>query len=141
MPKPPLPTPFPPETHALERRITDLASLLAVERTSREHVEEAADRILAIARDHAARAGASELRRLLATSAVVDMELKLAAATPRRTPLPAVPPPAALPAALVLRAATSGRRALTVLPPRAAGRRERLRAGWRRLRRLLPLVL
>ena len=126
---------------ALERRVTDLASLLAVERTSREHVEESADRILAVARDHAARASASELRRLLATSAVVDMKLALAAATRRRAPLPPVPRAVTLPPALVLRAATSGRRTLTVLPPRAAGRRERLRAGWRRLRRLFSPML
>jgi methionine biosynthesis protein MetW len=128
------------EPNALLRRATDLESLLAVERTSREHVEESADRILAVAREREARASASELRRLLAYSAVVDMELRLAATVRRRIPLPAVPPPTAMPPALVLRAATVGRRSLTVLPPRP-GRRERLRARWRRLRRLLPLVL
>ena len=126
---------------ALARRVTDLESLLAVERASREHVEESADRILAVARDREARAEASELRRLLACSAVVDMELTTARTARRRIPLPPVPPPTALPPALVLRAATSGRRTLTVLPPRAGGRRERLRAGWRRLRQLLPLAL
>ena len=128
------------EPPALLRRATDLESLLAVERTSREHVEESADRILAVARDREARASASELRRLLAYSAVVDMELRLAATVRRRIPLPAVPPPTAMPPALVLRAATVGRRSLTMLPPRA-GRRERLRASWRRLRQLLPLAL
>jgi hypothetical protein len=128
------------ETRALRRRAADFASLLAVERTSREHVEDASDRILAVARDREARVAQSEVRRLMARSAVVDVELRLAAAVGRRVPVTRVPPPVTMPPALVLRAATVGRRTLSMLPP-PAGRRARLRAGLGRLRRLLPLML
>jgi 2-polyprenyl-3-methyl-5-hydroxy-6-metoxy-1,4-benzoquinol methylase len=124
---------------ALQRRAADLESLLAVERTSREHVEEASDRLFAVARERDARAAESELRRLLASSAIVDMQLKFAAATRRRVPVPPVPAPSTISPALVLRAATVGRRTVTILPPEPPGRRAWLRARWRRVRRLLAI--